>query len=198
MPLTDDPAILESSALHVKAIVAQFDALRPAIAAFDTQIAELLDAHEDAALFRSLPGAGSNLAARLLTAFGTDRQKFPSARAIQDFSGISPVLRQSGKKRMVLRRHACPAFVRQSFLEWVGQTLTKSQWARAYYERQKARGVKTYTARRALAYKWIRIIWRCWQDRTPYDETVYIEALTRRNSPLVPAIRELQNISTKL
>ena len=99
--------------------------------------------------------------------------------------------------RLVLRRQACPAFIRQSFLEWVGQTLTTSKWARAYYEQQKAKGVKTYTARRALAYKWIRIIWRCWQDKTTYDETTYIETLTQRQSPLIQAIRELQLAENK-
>ena len=54
------------------------------------------------------------------------------------------------------------------------------------------KGVKHYTALRSLAYKWIRIIWRCWQDQIPYDEEKHIETLTLRQSPLIPAIKELQ------
>ena len=61
----------------------------------------------------------------------------------------------------------------------------------------KAKGAKTYTARRALAYKWIRIIYRCWKDNEPYDEDKYLEALALRKSPLIPAIRELQLAENK-
>ncbi|MBZ5625437.1 MAG: hypothetical protein LAQ69_43090, partial [Acidobacteriia bacterium] len=37
---------------------------------------------------------------------------------------------------------------------------------------------------RALAYKWIRIIFRCWKDNKPYDEQTYLQSLHKRNSPL--------------
>ena len=94
--LTDDPAILESSELHMRALIGQFNSLRASIDKFDREIEELLNSHEDSAIFKSLPGAGPNLASRLLVAFGTDRKKFETASSILDFSGISPVLRQSG------------------------------------------------------------------------------------------------------
>ena len=197
IPLTDDPAILEASVLTVESLATQLNTLRASITKFDFEIESLLNDHPDGVIFQSLPGAGPNMASRLLVAFGTDRERFPSAAAIQQFSGIAPVLKQSGNTHFVQRRFACPAFHRQSFLEWVGQTITKSYWARAFYEQQKAKGVKHYTALRALAYKWIRIIWRCWQDNTPYDEEKYIARLTLHQSPLIPAIKELQLAENK-
>ena len=38
---------------------------------------------------------------------------------------------------------------------------------------------------RALAFKWIRVIYRCWKERVAYDENVYLAALAKHNSPLV-------------
>jgi transposase len=188
IPLTDDPAILDSSALHVKALVGQFDALRTSIDAYDREIETLLGSHEDGLIFKSLPGAGANLASRMIALFGTDRTRFQKAAAVQQYSGIAPVTKQSGKMAVVHRRYACPKFHRQTFLEWVGQTLTRSDWSRAFYDQQRDKGISHYTALRALAYKWIRIIWRCWQERKTYCEETYIEALKKHQSPLVPAI----------
>ena len=64
------------------------------------------------------------------------------------------------------------------------QSIRFSRWARAYYDQQRARGNDHHAALRALAYKWIRILFRCWKERTPYDEERYIDALQRRESPL--------------
>lgn len=191
IPLTNDEAILEASTLHAAALVIQFNALRKTIETYDREITALFEEHEDREIFASLPGAGPNLGSRLIVLFGTDRDRFRSAGSVQQFSGIAPVTKQSGNMCVVHRRYACPKFHRQTFLEWVGQTITRSLWAKAYYEQQKAKGVTHYTALRTLAYKWIRIIWRCWQDRKPYCEDTYIKALTKAKSPLVPAIREL-------
>ena len=71
----------------------QFNALRVSIDKYDSEIEALLEDHKDGAIFKSLPGAGANMASRLLVAFGTDRGRFPSASAIQRFSGIAPALK---------------------------------------------------------------------------------------------------------
>jgi len=153
IPLTHDEAILEASSLHCSALVTQFNALRKSIDAYDREIETLFNEHEDRKIFQSLPGAGSNLGSRLIVLFGTDRERFPRAASVQKFSGIAPVTKQSGNMRVVHRRYACPKFHRQTFLEWVGQTITRSLWSKAYYEQQKAKGVSHYTALRTLAYK---------------------------------------------
>jgi len=74
--------------------------------------------------------------------------------------------------------------VKQTFHEFADQSIRYSAWARAYYDLQRSRGKDHHAALRALAFKWIRIIFRCWKDRQPYDETVYIASLRRRGSPV--------------
>ena len=75
--------------------------------------------------------------------------------------------------------------LRQTFVEWAGLTVRYSFWAQAYYQQQEARGKPHNTIVRALAFKWIRIIFRCWKDHKPYDESKYLEALRRRHSTLL-------------
>jgi hypothetical protein len=116
------------------------------------------------------------------------RVRFDSADAIACFSGIAPVIERSGQSCWIRWRYFCPKFVRQSFHEYAGESIKHSAWARAFYAAQRQRGKSRAAAVRALAFKWIRIIWKCWQTRTPYDEVVYLQALKRTNSALVSAI----------
>lgn len=184
-PLTTDPAIIEPSVLTVQMLARQIRLLGPSIRRYEEEIDKLLAAHPDAALFSSLPGAGPALAPRLLAAFGTDRARFHTATEVQQYSGIAPVTERSGKNTWVHWRWATSTFVRQSFHEFAGLSIQHSTWARAYYELQRERGKGHQAAVRALAFKWIRILFRCWQDRTPYDEARYLHALRKRGSPLV-------------
>jgi Transposase IS116/IS110/IS902 family len=122
---------------------------------------------------------------RLLVAFGEDRNCYASAAEIQQYAGIAPVIERSSNKCWVHWRIACPTFLRQSFVEWAGSTIPRSYWASAYYQQQRLKGKAHTMAMRALAFKWIRILYRCWKDRIPYDEAVYLKALQRRGSLLV-------------
>ena len=155
------------------------------MARFDREIAQLADTLPDYALFSPVPGAGAVYAPRLLVAFGEQRERYASATAIQNYAGIAPVTERSGNKCWVHWRLQCPTFLRQTFVEWTAQSIPHSYWARAFYEQQRAKGCSHQAALRALAFKWIRILYRCWQDRTPYDEATYLNALKRRDSPLV-------------
>ena len=76
-------------------------------------------------------------------------------------------------------------FLRQTFVEWVASSIPHSFWARAFYESHKAKGASHNATIRALAFKWIRILFRCWQDRISYDESRYLSALQKRQSPLL-------------
>jgi transposase len=184
VPLTRDRAIIEPAALVVQMLAKQLQTLADSLGGFDDEIARRFAVHEDAALFSSLPGSGAALAPRLLVAFGTDRTRFRQAAEVQQYAGIAPVLKRSGNSAMVHWRWAAPTFVRQSFHEFAIQSVRFSPWARAYYALQRARGKGRHAAFRALAFKWIRIIWSCWQHHTPYDETRYLRSLHRRSSPL--------------
>jgi transposase len=189
LPLTEDPAVVLASTMMVHALVKQIPSLTDSIAEYDRQIAALFKKHDDSTLFGSFPGAGPTLAPRLLAAFGSDRNRFEFAAEIQQLSGIAPVTEKSGKACWVHWRWSCSKFLRQSFQEFAAQSILKSVWARAYYQQQRHRGQSHHAALRALAYKWIRILFRCWKDRTPYDEATYFKSLQLRGSTLASALK---------
>ena len=124
-------------------------------------------AHPDFPLFQALPGAGAVFASRLLVAFGEQRERYASAEELQKYAGIAPVTERSGKKSWVHWRLQCPTFLRQTFVEWAAESIRHSFWAQVYYQQQRDKGKAHQAAVRALAFKWIRILYRCWQERTP-------------------------------
>ncbi len=187
VPLTTDRAVINSSVLMVRSLASQMKTTLEAVRAFDSQIDELCQAHEDHDLFASLPGAGAIYTSRLIIALGTDRARWASADELLRYSGVAPVIERSGKSEWIRWRYFCPKFLRQSFHEYAGESIRHSQWARAYYLMQRGRGKSHHAAVRALAFKWIRIIFRCWQTRTRYDEARYLECLRKKGSLLVPA-----------
>jgi transposase len=184
-PLTRDDAIVVPAQALTRALIALLKVVLNQLTDFNAKIAALFEKLPDAELFSSLPGAGPHLAPRLLVAFGAERDRFSSAQAFMSYVGIAPVKEESGKKRWVHWRWSCPIFLRQTFVEWVNQSRRFSPWAQAFYQQQKRVGKTHQTAIRALAYKWGRILWRCWQDNTPYDEEKYLTALIRKRSPLI-------------
>jgi transposase len=181
-PLTADSAIIRPNALRVKMLAQQLKSLLPYIAEYERRIAELFGAHPDSFLFDNLPGAGPALAPRLLTAFGTDRDRFQVAGDFLDLSGIAPVRIASGKSFSVHFRWACPKFQRQSFHEFANHSIRFCPWAQVYYQTQIARGKDHHVAVRALAFKWIRILFACWKNRVPYDQDRYLKTLQTRGS----------------
>jgi transposase len=184
-PLITDEGVIAPTALLVQALVSQLRVTLQAIDAFDEAIAQHAQSHPDFPLFNSLPGAGAVLAPRLLAAFGEQRDRYTSADELQQYAGIAPVTERSGNKSWVHWRLQCPTFLRQTFVEWAAESIRHSFWARAYYQQQRNKGTSHQAAVRALAFKWIRILFRCWQNRTPYDASVYLNALQRRGSPLI-------------
>jgi len=184
-PLTQDVAVITAYRLQALILVDQLRVTLKAIDRFDAQIAEIAPTLPDYALFKSLPGAGTQLTPRLLVAFGEQRERFATAAEIQKYSGVAPVTERSGNKCWIHWRWQCPTFLRQTFVEWAAQTINKSFWAGAFYRQQRDKGSSHQAAVRALAFKWLRILYRCWQTRTPYDESTYLNALKQRGSPLL-------------
>lgn len=187
-PLTEDKSVIETMELLMRTWVQQLKMLLLSIQSFDREIEKIFTTHPDFDLFSSFPGAGPHLAPRLLVAFGEDRSRYTSAQEILCYSGISPVKEKSGKKEWIHWRWSCPTFLRQTFVEWANHSRHYSFWASEFYDRQKQIGKTHQMAIRALAFKWIRIVYRCWQDRQPYDEAKYLIALKRKGSPLVKNI----------
>lgn len=182
---TNDEVVVEACTRNTAALLSLRNVLREQIAAFDKRIAAVTAEHPDAPIFASFPGAGAVTVPRLIAAFGTDREAWPSAADLKRFSGIAPVHISSGKSSYVGIRRACPKFVRQTFHEFAGQSIPFSEWAKLYYRHHlKDDKSRHHLAVRALAFQWIRILYRCWKDRLPYDERIFLEAQRRRNSPL--------------
>jgi len=188
--LTNDPGVIIPNRLQILVLADLLRVTLASIKLYDDQISELAAKHTDFELFNSLPGAGPSLAPRLLVAFGEQRDRFQSAQDLQKYSGVAPVTERSGKKCWVHWRWQCPTFLRQTFVEWAAQTINKSFWAGAFYRQQRAKGCTYQAAVRALAYKWVRILFRCWKTNTPYDESVYLKALKRRGSPLMNQVAD--------
>lgn len=188
--LTRDAAVVEVAVRVVRLLVAELRVLQEHIAEFDDAIAQAFAAHPEKNLFRDLPGAGAVLAPRLLVAFGTLRNRFADAAAMQRYFGVAPVTEKSGGRAWVHWRWNAPLFVRQTLVEWAGQTVVYCPWAKAYYEQQRAKRAGHWAILRALAFKWLRILWRCWQKSEAYDDEKYLQQLEHRRSPLAAPARQ--------
>jgi transposase len=189
--LTRDPSVVEVAVRIVRLLVAELRVLQEHLAEFEAAIAQAFAAHPEKNLFRELPGAGAALAPRLLVAFGTRRERFADAAALQRYFGVAPVTEKSGRRAWVHWRWNAPGFARQTLVEWAGQTVVYCPWAKAYYEQQRAKQTGHWAILRALAFKWLRILWRCWQQSQAYDEDQYLRQLEQRRSPLAARARQL-------
>ena len=187
-PLSGDRALCEVSILEMRVLVAEMRLLEKHLASMDEAMAAAFAAHPEARLFENLPGAGAAMAPRLSVLFGTDRERWRSAGEMQTYYGIAPVIEKSGRQKWVHWRWNAPVFARQTLVEWAGLSVKYSPWAGAYYRQQKARQKGHAAILRSLAFKWLRILWRCWQDRTPYDEPRYLARLEKRNPTLFALI----------
>ena len=188
--LCRDEAILTPSAMAVKLLVKQIQQSYKVIREFDAKIAEVMGRHPDAHLFTTLRGAGPALAPRLLCAFGSQRDRWADADSLAAFCGIAPVTRKSGRQCVVHRRFACPKFLRQTFHEFTDKARMYCPWTKARYQMLRDRGMKHHAAIRKLARSWIRILFRVWQTRTPFDCDRYIAQLQQRCPGITPYLQK--------
>jgi transposase len=188
-PLTEDPALIDPAVFKIQALAGMLKTLHASIEKMEAAIEKTTDAHPDAAIFRSFPSAGPAMAPRLLVAFGTNRSRFESALEAQQFYGIAPVKKQSGQSKVIHMRHRCPKFARQTFHENASHAVRKEGWAKTFYEEQRARKKGHHAAVRSVAFKLMRIYFRCWQDRKCYDASAYEAALKKHGSPLAKLLK---------
>ena len=196
-PLTTDAAVVAAQSLLAKSVARELAALPAILTEYDQQIAALFALHADQEIWDSFPGAGAALAPRLAAAWGTQRERFESSDAMAAYSGIAPVKQASGRSVWIHMRWACPRFLRQTFHELARTSLSFCVWAQCYYQMQLQRGKGRHAAFRALAFKWQRIMWRCWQDHVPYNDLKYVESLKRDNNELYSRIINFQSKPTR-
>ena len=184
-PITTDNVIINATLHEAKLYVKMLSNIHNTIEELDASISALFSSHEDAYIFDALPGAGAALAPRLLAAIGSNRDQFIDAKEIQNFCGISPIRVASGKSHLVKWRYGCSKYLRQTFIEFAKASIGSSMWAEAFYKMNIARGKSHQAAVRSLAFRWIRIIFRLWQNRERYDEMTYLQSLQKTKSPLL-------------
>jgi transposase len=157
-------AVVASLVCSLKSIVAE-------IAALDVRIREALAAHPDAAIFRPLfrDPKTTICPATLIAELGDARGRYPTEAAMAADAGMSPVALESGKLRVATFRRACDKRLRAAVATLADSTRHWHPWAREVYRRARDRGQDHPHAIRTLGRAWIRILWRCWRDRVPYD-----------------------------
>ena len=185
IPLTEDKAVINPSQHYVICLTEMLRYVLNTIKQYNKEIAEKFEVHPDYDIFHSFPGAGSVFAPRLLVAMGSQRSRFETSDEVVRQIGVAPVIKRSGQSTWIHWRYCCPKFVRQTFVEWANQTIHYSYWAKIYYEKQKAKGKAHQTILRALAFKWARIVFRCWKNHEPYNEARYLLSLKEKGSSLV-------------
>lgn len=151
------------------ALVRAIAAVRGQVVALEARIAEQLAIHPDGPIFRSLPRSGSVRAATLLAEIGDCRERFPTPASLACLAGASPSTRQSGQHRAVTFRFACDKKLREALIDFAEDSRHGNPWAADLYRRARDRGATHPHAARILARAWVEVIWRCWQDRVPYD-----------------------------
>jgi len=180
LALTTEDARVSVAILQLFQLLDQVEVFQKHVALFDAQIKTVFASHPEAAFFRELPGAGPQLAPRLCVAFSAS---YADPASLQKFTGVAPVREKSGNQIWTHWRWGAPIFLRQTFVEWAGQTVRYSPWAKVYYQHMLKKGKKHAAIIRSLAFKWIRVLWKCRQAKTPYNEACYLKQLIHRKSP---------------
>jgi transposase len=186
--LTEDPAIVNALQLKALCLLRQIAAVEKSIGEYDLRIASTFERYAQSKLFSELPGAGKVLAPRVAAVFGTQHQNWSSASQLQCWSGVAPVRKQSGNSSTVHFRRARPIFVHQSLIEFAKSSIVYCDWARLLYQDRLSRGKSKFAAIRMVAFKWLRILYRCWKLNIPYDETQYLRGLQKRGVKLYESL----------
>jgi transposase len=153
----------------VLALVAVLRALNTAVKDLDRSATARLGEHPDGEIFTSLPRSGQINAAQMLAEWGDCRQAYDGPDAVAALAGCTPVTKESGKHRAVHFRWACNKRFRRAMTIFADNSRHASPWAAKIYNDARAAGKDHPHAVRILARAWIRVIWRCWLDGTPYD-----------------------------
>ncbi len=159
----------EASGEVVGALVAVLTPLVTHLQQLSARLEAAVPQHPDGPLVQSLPRSGAVNAAQILAELGDDRARFATDEQFAAEAGLAPVTHASGQHHAVVFRWACNKRLRRAVTTFADNSRHGSRWAALVYQRARARGCRHQHAIRILARAWARILWRCWQDRTPYD-----------------------------
>ena len=155
----------------VLGLVAMIKSLNAQIKELERQLARTLGEHPDGEIFRSLFRDPRSVicAAELLAEIGDCRGRYPSRDSLAADAGQAAVAIESGKRKAACFRWGCNKRMRASFARLADSTRHWHPWAQDVYAAALARGHDHPRALRTLGRAWCRVVWQCWQKRTPYD-----------------------------
>ena len=174
--------VTQAKALLALSLATVLESLQKQIDQYRERIRAAFNKHPDHDIFGSLPGAKDKLAPRLLAEMGSRREVFPDAQSLSCRAGTSPVSFESGKIRKARIRWACNDFLRHTVHLWADQSRRTCLWAQTYYAAKRSSGHSHASALRCLGKRWLKILWRMWQNRMPYNESVHMESLKTHGS----------------
>ena len=174
-----DKVVIELRSKAVVQLAKHIELLNKEIEGYKREMESIIDEDDDGKIFKSLPGAGAVISSGLLMVFGDDRGLYKNAREVMALSGIVPVTRGSGKYISRSFRFGCNHFYRNIFTEFANTSLSKSLWARMYYERKRKEGKTHYHALRCLATLWIKVVYALWREKEMYDEDKHLASIIR-------------------
>jgi transposase len=179
--LTQPGSLTIAYAATVRSLVVVISTLNEQVKALEGEVGEHFGRHPDAEIYRSQPGLGTVLGARVLGEFGDDPHRYADGKARKNYGGTSPITRASGKKKVVAARFIHNDRLLDALMTWAFTSLNASPGARAFYDAQRAKGLEHNDALRRLANRLVGILHGCLKTRTLYDETT---AWSHRESSL--------------
>lgn len=166
----------------VRVLIAELKVVRAAVAEYHTEIERFFASLPAAETARSLPAGRSGVVIPMIWAeLGDALGRWQSFRHLQAQAGAVPVTQRSGKYNLVQFRFACNKRLRNALDLFAFTSLRRSAWAMAYYRQQRERGHRHHQALRALAAKWLKIIFAIWSRHVPYDEERHLGTIHRQN-----------------
>ena len=182
LQFTSSSALSNAKSRLAVALAKQLQLLEKQLRSYRNCIDDLFGQHQDHHVFKSLPGVGPKLAPRLLSECGDRRERFGEPQALQCYAGTAPVSYESGQFKKVILRQACNKYLRAAVHLWVNLSRRKCAWAETYYQHKRQRGMSHACALRCLGQRWLKILWKMWQTRTPYDEALHTRNQTQHGS----------------
>lgn len=171
--LSAAPGSVAGHSYAALALADQLELLNDQLRSYDRRIDELLARHPDHRIVASFPAVGRVTAAEFISEIGEDRSRCPTAQTLLAEAGAAPVTLSSGKIERVRIRRACNHRLRAATTSWAYTLKRIDPVSADRCARACERGVTKHTALRAVASSRLRVLWRCWQDRTPYDPAIH-------------------------
>jgi hypothetical protein len=173
------PGVVAAYAASTRALVSVISELVAQTLVLQGEVEAGFGQHPDAEIYRSQPGLGAVLGARVLAEFGDDPHRYADAKARRNYAGTSPITRASGTRRVVLARHVRNKRLADALYLQAFAALNASPGARAFYDKQRDRGATHHQALRVLANRLVGILHGCLTHRTTYNETTAWQVQTK-------------------